>query len=228
MAEKKSEKKEAKKVEKKEAVKAEKAKEAKEEVKEEVKEEAAVQLSSTENNRRKKAERREAKAARKAANQVEEKKRRPNNALIAILIFGVVFGMFAFIWGYTYYQKSPSIEKYMKDNGMTEMYKSFAIDEYTTASVKAEGNTIKIVLKLAEDAPEDAVKNYKGKEGTKTLKEIGAYFLTSMKPETRGFTGEVKMVVKQGDKKINSLSMNYREAKKFVKEQEKESGEGEE
>lgn len=220
MAEKKEAKKETK---KEEAVKA-KAEEAVEEAKEEVKEEEK-QLSSTENNRRKKAERREAKAARKAANMVEEKKRRPNNALIALLIFGVVFGMFAFIGGYNYYQKSPSIEKYMEDNGMTEAYKSFAMDEYTKASVKAEGNTIKIVLKIAEDAPEEAVETYKGEDGKDELREMGAYLLTSMKPETRGFTGEAKMLVKQGDKKINYVKMSYREAKKFKKEAEKKAEE---
>lgn len=230
MAETKETKKETKKVTeketKKETKKEETAKVKTEEVaaetKEEVKEEEK-QLSSTENNRRKKAERREAKAARKAANMVEEKKRRPNNALIALLIFGVVFGMFAFIGGYNYYQKAESIEKYMEDNGMAESYKHFQMDEYTTASVKAEGNTIKMVLKIAEDAPEEAVKTYQEEPGKEELKNMGAYLLTSMKPETRGFTGEVRMLVKQGDKKINYVKMSYREAKKFVKDAEKKA-----
>ena len=53
-----------------------------------------VKVSS---KRIKKAERREAKAARKAANRIEEKKTTPNNALIALLIFGVVIAMFAFV-----------------------------------------------------------------------------------------------------------------------------------
>ena len=181
--------------------------------------------TSTENNRKKKAERREAKAARKEANMVEEKKRRPNNGLIALLIFGVLIGMFAFIWGYNYFQKAESIEKYMEDNGMAELYSRFAIDEYTTAAVKAEGNTIKIVIKIADNAPKDAVSKYKGKEGEKNLKDIGAYYLTAFKPETRGFGGEAKILAKQGEKRINHVKMTYREAKKYVKDAEKKAKE---
>ena len=208
-------------------------KDAKDEVKEEVKEEAKEKaseekelLTSTENNRRKKAERREAKAARKEANKVEEKKRRPNNALIAMLIFGVMIGMFAFIWGYNYYQKSESIEKYMEETGMTEVYKSFMVDDYTTAAVKADGNTVKVVLKVAEDAPEDAVKEYKGKDGEDNLKDIGAYFLTSMKPEVRGFSAEARVLAKQGDEKLGYVKMSYRDAKKYVKDAQKKAAEG--
>ena len=193
-------------------------------VKEEAVEEKAMR-ESTENNRRKKAERREAKAARKEANMVEDKKRRPNNALLALLIFGVLIGMFAFIWGYNYFQKAESIEKYMEDNGMAELYSRFQIDEYTTAAVKADGNTIKIVIKVAEDAPKDAVNKYKGKEGEKSLKDIGAYYLTAFKPETRGFGGEARMLAKQGDKKLKYVKMTYREAKKYVKDAEKKAKE---
>lgn len=193
-------------------------------VKEEAVEEKAMR-ESTENNRRKKAERREAKAARKEANMVEDKKRRPNNALLALLIFGVLIGMFAFIWGYNYFQKAESIEKYMEDNGMAELYSRFQIDEYTTAAVKADGNTIKIVIKVAEDAPKDAVNKYKGKEGEKSLKDIGAYYLTAFKPETRGFGGEARMLAKQGDNKLKYVKMTYREAKKYVKDAEKKAKE---
>ena len=222
MAEKKN-RKEAEEVKKEEAK--DKAKEvaAKEEHKE-TSEEKDLR-TSTENNRKKKAERREAKAARKEANMVEEKKRRPNNGLIALLIFGVLIGMFAFIWGYNYFQKSESIEKYMEDNGMAELYSHFAIDEYTTAAVKADGNTIKIVIKVADNAPKDAVNKYKGKEGEKNLKDIGAYYLTAFKPETRGFGGETKILAKQGEKRINYVKMTYREAKKYVKDAEKKAKE---
>ena len=218
-------KKEAEKEVRDEAVK--EAEEAKEEIKEEASEEKAMR-TSTENNRRKKAERREAKAARKEANKVEEKKKRPSNAVLAILIFGVLIGMFAFIWGYNYYQKSESIEKYMEESGMSEVYSNFMVDQYTTCAVKAEGNTIKIVLKVAEDAPEDAVNEYKGEDGEKNLKDIGAYFLNSLKPQTRGFSGEVKVVARQGDERLSYVKMTYREAKKYVEEKQKESEEDQE
>lgn len=218
--------KDSKKAEKAKETKAEAAKETKTE---EIKAEEEKKLKeSTERNRREKAERREAKAARKAANIVEEKKRRPNNALIAVLIFGVLVGMFAFIWGYNYYKKAASIEKYLKDQGMAEMYSSFAIDEYTTAKLKAEGNTVKMVLNIAEDAPEEAVEAYKGDDGKEQLDQMASYFLTTWKPETRGFTGDCKIVVKKGDEKINSTKMTYRQAKRFVKEAEKKAQEEQE
>lgn len=190
---------------------------------EEVREEAKEMKTSTENNRRKKAERREAKAARKEANKVEEKKRRPNNGILALMIFGVIAVMFAAIWGYNYYQKAESIEAYMEEYGMAEVYKNFMVDEYTTCSVKAEGNTVKVVLKVAEDAPEDAVNNYKGEDGEKNLKDIGAYFLTSFKPEVRGIGGEARVLAKQGDEKLSYVKMSYRDAKKYVKEAQKEA-----
>ena len=43
--------------------------------------------ASTEAKRQKKADRRDAKAARKEANKVEEKKSRPNNIILAVMIF---------------------------------------------------------------------------------------------------------------------------------------------
>ncbi len=204
---------------------ADEVKASKKEAGEAAKTEEKEMRTSTENNRRKKAERREAKAARKEANMVEEKKRRPNNAVIAVMIFGVLIGMFAFIWGYNYFQKAESIEKYMEENGMSEVYSRFSIDEYTTAAVKAEGNTIKIVVKVADDAPKDVVSKYKGKEGEKSLKDIGAYYLTAFKPEVRGFSGEARVLAKQGDKKLKYVKMTYREAKKYVKDAEKKAGE---
>ena len=190
----------------------------KEEVKAEAKTEAALHPTL-----QKKKEAREAKAARKAANMVEEKKSRPNNILLAILIFGILIGMFAFIGGYNYFQKSASIEKYIEENNMAEMYGDFAYDENTQVKMKAEGNTVKVVMKVAEDAPKEAVEQFEGEDGTKKLKDIGAYFLTTFKPETRGFGGTVKVAAKQGDKTINYVKMSYREAKKFVKDLLEES-----
>ncbi len=208
-----------------------------EEIKEEVKEEVAevaeeeaaeeteAPLSSTEAKRKKKAERREAKAARKEANKVEEKKKRPNNIVLAILIFGVLIGMFAFVGGYNYFSKPANIEKYMADNGMTDLYKDAPVDNYTTVTMKAEKNTLKIWLNIAEDAPEDVVDQYTGEDGTKLLKQWGAYYLSSFRPLARGTGAEVKVKVKQGDESVNYVRMSYREAKKFIKELEEEAEE---
>lgn len=197
--------------------------EIKEEVIEEVKETAP--LSSTEANRKKKAERREAKAARKEANRQEEKKRRPNNAVLAILIFGVLIGMFVFVKAYNYFSMPANLEQYVNDNGIADMYSDIAVSEYTTMTMKAEKNTLKIWLNISEDAPQEEVDQYSGDEGTELLEEWGAYYLTSMKPMVRGGGAEVKIKVKQGDETVNYVHLSYSEAKKIMKEAEEEAEE---
>ena len=199
----------------------EKAEEAEEAVEEAAGEPA--RLSSTEAKRKKKAERREAKAARKEANKVEEKKKRPNNLVLTILIFGVLIGMFVFVGAYNYFSKPATIEKYMKDNGLTESYKDAAFSEHTKMNMTADKNAIDMVLTVDEDAPEEEIEQYTGDEGTKTIKQWGAYFLTSMKPQTRALSANVSVKVKQGDKELNSVDLTYSEAKKVMKEAEEEA-----
>jgi hypothetical protein len=99
------------------------------------------------------------------------------------------------------------------------------MSEYTTLKVGAEDNTIKIWLNIDEEAPKEEVEQYKGEDGTKTLKNMGTYFLTSSKPETRALSGTVKIKVKQGDETVNYVKMSYRDAKKFEKEMQKEAEE---
>ena len=78
-------------------------------------------------------------------------------------------------------------------------------------------------------ATDEEVEQYKGEEGTESLKDMGAYFLTSTKPMTRALSGTVKVKAKKGDETVNYVEMSYREAKKFVKEmQEKAEKEAEE
>ena len=116
--------------------------------------------ASTEAKRQKKAERRDAKAARKEANKVEEKKSRPNNIVLALLIFGVLIIMFAFAGGYNYFSKPATIEKYMTDNGIDQMYSGVPVTEHTTMTLKADKNTVKIWLNIAEDAPDSELEQY--------------------------------------------------------------------
>ena len=181
--------------------------------------------ASTEAKRQKKADRRDAKAARKEANKVEDKKSRPNNIILALMIFGVLIVMFAFAGGYNYFSKPATIEKYMTDNGVDQMYNNLQMDEHSTMKLAAEKNTVKLWIILSEDAPEDEVAQYQGDDGTKTLKSMGAYFLTSMKPQTRALGGTVKVKVKQGDETVNYVKMSYSEAKKYIKEAQKEAEE---
>ena len=179
--------------------------------------------ASTEANRRKKAERREAKAARKEANKIEEKKKRPNNIVLAALIFGVLIIMFAFAGGYNYFSKPANIESYVKDQGIADIYNDTPVSGHTTLKVRGEDNTLKVLFTVAEDAPEEELEQFKGEDGTKYLKDVGASFLTSIKPNVRGLGATVKVGVKQGDKTINYVKMSYSEAKKYVKEAEKEA-----
>lgn len=182
-----------------------------------------VKVSS---KRIKKAERREAKAARKAANRIEEKKTTPNNALIALLIFGVVIAMFAFVLCYNFFSKPATIEKYLEKNGGTEMYSGMQVDAYTKADLTAKGNSISIALTI-DDSDKDAAKLakefYAGDEGEEQLKNLTAYFLTSFKPQTRAFSADAKATVKLGDEELNTVEMTYKEAKKYIEDAQKEA-----
>lgn len=193
----------------------------------EVKEEAAAaeaagpqMKASTLAKREKKRERREAKAARKAANKVEEKKNRPNNIILGIMIFGVLIGMFAFVKGYNYFSKEASIESYIANNGGEETYGAMAVDEFTTANITAKKNSMKIVLNVNVGNDKDLQKQvkemYKSEKGEEQLKYIGAYFLNSIKPQTRAFSADAEITAKLGKKEIASTTITYKEAEDII------------
>ena len=218
---------EKKTTEKKPAAKAkakieEKVKEA-EVVKEEVKAEAESALHPT---LQKKKERREAKAARKAANAVEEKKSRPNNLLLALLIFGILIIMFAVSGGYNYFQKPADLAKYIEDTGGEEVYGNVMVDGYTTAKVTAEGNKLNIEMN-ADVEDEEVVKmlkeQYSGDEGKENLEGVATSFLINMKPNTRGFSAEANVKMTLNKEELNSVSMTYSQAKKKAKELQMEA-----
>ena len=191
-------------------------------------EQAEEKTEKVSSKRIKKAQRREAKAARKAANKIEEKKSRPNNALIALLIFGVLIAMFAFVLGYNYFSKPATIEKYMEKNGGEEVYGNLQLDMYSTASITADGNSVKIDMTVNGDDEETvkaAKEYYKGDDAEEQLKQISAYILTNMKPETRAFSADVKTTVKSGDDELRSVKMTYKEAKDYIEDLEKKAKE---
>lgn len=181
--------------------------------------ETPVRVSS---KRIKKAERREAKAARKAANKIEEKKSRPNNALIALLIFGVVIGMFAFVLGYNYFSKPATIAKYIEKNGGEEAFGAMQIDAYTTANITADGNSMSIAL-TAETDDETAIDQikeyYGGDDGKEQLEYLTSYFLTGIKPQTRAFSADAKTTITLNGEELNSVEMTYKEAKDKMEEE---------
>ncbi len=188
-------------------------------------EETPVKVSS---KRIKKAERREAKAARKAANKIEEKKTRPNNLLIGIMIFAVVVGMFAFVLGYNYFSKPATIAKYIEKNGGKEAFSGMQIDQYTTADVTAEGNSMTISFKSEtddEEAAKEIREYYSGDEGKEMLEYYAEQMLTGMKPRTRAFSADVKAVFTLNGEELNSVEMTYKEAKEKMEEAEEEAKE---
>ncbi len=187
--------------------------------------EQPVKVSS---KRIKKTQRREAKAARKAANKIEEKRTTPNNGLIALLIFGVVVGMFAFVLGYNYFSKPATIEKYLEKNGGEEAYGSMQIDEITTAAITAKGNSMNVVMTV--DGSDETITGiakefYSGENGEKELKNYAAYFITGIKPQTRAFSADVKATIKVGDEELKTVEMTYKEAKQYLEDAQKQAEE---
>lgn len=183
--------------------------------------------ASTVAKREKKKERRETKAARKEANKVEEKKSRPNNVILAVMIFGVLIAMFAVVKGYTFFSKAATIEDYIANNGGEETYGSMVIDEYTTANITAEKNSMKIVMdSTIDEAMLDTYKAfYESEDGQDQVDYIAAYFLTTMKPETRAFSADASVTVNVNGEEVASTEMTYKEAKKYVEDLEKEASE---
>lgn len=186
---------------------------------------APAMKASTAAKREKKQARREAKAERKAANKVEEKKSRPNNLLLAVLILGILLIMFLGVKGYQYFSLSPSIEKYIEKDGGEEKYGSMMIDQYTTAAITAEGNSLKIVLESkASDEEVEALKEYySGDEWKKQLEYIGAYFLTTLKANARGFSGDVTISSQLNGEEVNSATLTLKEAKKALEPEEEDT-----
>ena len=187
-----------------------------------------VKVSS---KRIKKTQRREAKAARKAANKIEEKKSRPNNALIALLIFGVLVGMFAFVLGYNYFSKPATIAKYLEKNGGEEAFGAMPVDEYTVAAITADGNSMNLELTALVDDETLATQIrefYGGDNGKKQLDYLAAYFLTSIKPQTRAFSADVKASFKLNDEELNTTELTFKEAEKVMNPDEEESGSADE
>ena len=75
-----------------------------------------------------------------------------------------------------------------------------------------------------DDHIKEIKEEYSGDEGTDRLKEIAASVLYNTKPNTRGFGATANIKMSLNGEEINSLSMNYREAKNKIKEMQEEYG----
>ena len=62
-------------------------------------------------------------------------------------------------------------------------------------------------------------------DGEEQLKQVSAYILTNMKPETRAFSANVKTTVKSGDDELKSVEMTYKEAKDYIEDLQKKAQE---
>ena len=153
--------------------------------------------------------------------KTQTKQSRPNNALIALLIFGTMAVMFAVVWGYKYFQLTPSIEKYMENMGGEALFSNMEIDDDTVMSITADGNKMTIVTDVTakdEKAEKAAKKEYTGDDATENMEYLAAYYLYSMKSGCRGLTASAKYTVNVNKKEVNSVSVSYRKAKKILKD----------
>ena len=141
-----------------------------------------------------------------------------------MLIFGVVVGMFAFVLGYNYFSKPATIAKYIEKNGGEEQFGNMQIDEYTTANVTAEGNSMTISF-TAETDDKDVASQireaYSGDAGKKMLEYYAEQMLTGIKPQTRAFSADAKAVFTLNGEEISSVEMTYKEAKEKMEEAQK-------
>lgn len=174
-----------------------------------------VKISS---KRQKKIDNRETKAARKARNMDAEKQKRPSNAVIALLIFGVLIVMFGFAWGYNYFSKEASIQTYIENNGGEDAFSNIQVDEKTIMSVSAKDNDITVNLDMVAEESADEADFYTSEEGEAYLKYIGAYYLSSMKPETRAVSANADVIININGEKVKSVSLKYSEAEKATEE----------
>lgn len=179
---------------------------------------------STKNNRLKKEERRANKAAKKAKNTKIEKRTNPNNLIIFLLIILVIGGVFGGIFGYKWFQKDASIQKYLSKEENASM-KEMQMDEYTTMKISAKKNDMKMQLIVdTSTANKDDLKEikeyYKGEDAQKYVKYMASMYLINMKASTRALKPTVKYSIKLDDKIIKTEKLTYRMAKKFIKEQQ--------
>ena len=102
------------------------------------------------------------------------------------------------------------------------------LDAYTTANITADGNSMSIVMTVDgsdENIAKQAKEYYEGEDGEDQVKQIAAYFLTNIKPQTRAFSADVNATLSVGKEELQSVKMSYKEAKKYLEDLEKKAEE---
>ena len=179
---------------------------------------------STKNNRIKKEEARKARELHKTKTTKTEKKQNPNNLLIFLLIVLVIGGVFGGFFTYKWFQKDASIEKYLAKEENAQV-KETVMDEYTTLHVSADKNDMKMdfvvdTSKADKDTKKELKEYYNNEDTIDYLKYMSSYYLINMKPNTRAINPSLEYSIKINNKEIKSDKLTYRQAKKFIKEQE--------
>lgn len=168
-------------------------------------------------------------SARRRAGQkkIISEGKRPSNLLIFLLIFGIIFVFFAGIFGYRYFSKPATIQKFLKEN--KETYKDFYYTESTLVKFSAKKNSLLMTLTVeAEDEyVKEAEEFYKSDDGKDQFKYMAAAYLTEIKPQTRALSADVTITVSLNEKEMINETMTYKEAKDFMKEMVKKYEESE-
>lgn len=171
---------------------------------------------SKKNSKESKALRREERTSHKNRTVKEEKSSRPNNLLLGILIFGAIIAMFVVGWSLKYFQKDATIAKYLKNN---DTYSNMQMDEETTVDITAKRNKMDIKMNVTtenEDTINQIKEYYEGEDGTKNLKYFGAYYLSSIKPETRAIFADANISLILNGKELASTYITCFDADRLM------------
>lgn len=186
----------------------------------EIKENVSREMANStrkDRNRAEKAALREAKENRKIAYTDEQNRARLSNAVLAILIFGVIFLMFASVWGYNYFKKDSSIESYLTLNGGFAAYQNIELDTNRTVALSADGNEMHILIKDTSKDKEKRIKYYSTDEGKEEMQFVASYFLAIIRPDVRGFSASAVCTASVVGETAGSIEVDYKQVDDILK-----------
>lgn len=186
----------------------------------EIKESVSREMANStrkERNRAEKSALREAKENRKIAYTDEQNRARLSNAVLAIIIFGVIFLMFASVWGYNYFKKDSSIESYLTLNGGFAAYQNIELDDTRKVALSADGNKLYVVIKDSSKDKEARVKYYGTDKGKEEMNFVASYFLAIIRPDVRGFSASAICSASVGGENAGEVEVNFKQVDDILK-----------